>query len=200
MAVKQLSTDPDKKAEIARRIAICVEGLGGQSKAARLIGLSQPGIRSWVQGEKLPQSIEALGKLADEANVTVDWIIHGREGAHWLDSLDGGDRIAVPQAFIEPRVRSLKDAAAYVVEGRELEPEINLRDLVVIDRSQKDVTRSNGRVFLLERDGQRALWRVEAKSSTVIEVYQWGKREKIAVADLPKLRVVGKVVLALSEP
>lgn len=203
MAVKKLSTDAEKKAAIAQRIALCVDGLGGQSKAARLIGLSQPGLRSWVQGEKLPQSIEALGKLADEAHVTVDWIIHGREGVHWLDRLDGGERIPVPQAFIEPRVRSLRDAVAYVVEGRELEPEIRLRDMLVIDRSQTDISRSDGRVFLFERDGRRLLSRAFAVSSTVVEVYTYEKkdrREKIAVADLPRLGVIGKAVLSLSEP
>lgn len=188
---------------IAARISECVRRLGGQNKAARLIGISGPGIRNWMTGEKLPQSIEQLGKLADEAQVTVDWIIHGREGVHWLDRLDGGERIPVPQAFVEPRVRSLRDAVAYIVEGRELEPEIRLRDLLVVDRSQTDISRSDGRVFLFEREGRRFLSRAFAVSSTVVEVYTYEKkdrREKLAVADLPKLRVVGKVVLALAEP
>lgn len=193
---------------IAGRVAQLVELVGGQGAAAEVAGVSRATIQKWRTGKARPPLIE-MTRLTRAAGLGLDWLVGGREADDapiWLPMINPqsqGERMPFPQRAISERLSQGGNPAIYAVEGRELEPEINLGDLVVIDQSQKDISRSNGRVFLFERDGRRVLSRAFALSSTVVEVYTWekkDKREKVAVADLPKLHVIGKVVLTLSEP
>lgn len=193
---------------IAGRIATMVEAVGGQGRAAELLGVSRGTVQKWRTADARPPLIE-IGNLAEAAGTTLHWVLTGMEPPERDDILRipvigaGGASWPLPRASVLGRVRSIEQAAIYVVQGREMEPFIQQGDATLIDLGDRDVSRSGGRVYLLRRGGALALARAFAVSLGMVEIYDEtpkAKRQKISRDDLPKLDVVGRVALTLSEP
>jgi len=72
MSISENKADPG----ITARIVGVVAKLGGQKNAGDVVGISQPGIRKWVNGDA-KASFEGVAKLARAAGVSLDWIATG---------------------------------------------------------------------------------------------------------------------------
>ena len=197
----------------AARITSVIEKVGGVLKAAEMIGANRGTLSKWRKGEaRLP--LDEIAVLAHAAGLSADWVATGREFSPraetaevvWLPVLNrdrGDEAVPVPRIGIEGRVSNIAAAAAFVVEGREMEPFIIARDIVIVDRGDRDISRAGGRVYVFRRDDRLVLARAFALSQGIVEVYNEvprAPREKIRASGLPNLDVVGRVALTLSEP
>lgn len=192
--------------EMAQRITSCVDRLGGQTKAAKLIGVSQPGLRNWMIGAKLPQSFEQIARLAEEAGASLDWLITGRErdtgDLKWLPRLDGGAPLPFAISAVAGAVTSIESAAVHIVEEREMETYIMRGDAVIVDRGDRDLLKSDGGVYLLRRAGGHALMRASAEFSGEVRLWSHSDptKQRFKGAALAAIDVVGRVPLGLLRP
>lgn len=214
-----MSSAPTDVAETKRRLAQAarigevIERVGGVLRAATITGVGRTTLFKWRKGDARPP-LDEVTVLAGAAGVSVDWVATGREFSPraetaevlWLPVLNqdrGDEAVPVPRIGIEGRVTAIAAAAAFVVEGREMEPFILARDIVIVDRGDRDISRAGGRVYVFRRDNRLALARAFALSQGIVEVYNEvprAPRERIPASDLPNLDVVGRVALTLSEP
>lgn len=197
--------------QIAARIAQLVELVGGQGKAAEVAGVSRATVQKWRSAQARPPLIE-IGRLAAAAGVSVDWVATGNEyNPHtetdevaWLPLLGevDGMTVPVPRVALATRMRNVDKAAAVAVVGRELEPFIRSGDIVIVDRGDCDLSRSSGRVYVLKRGSSLVLMRAALMLSGVVQLSTEVPKlsERLTPSEIKGVEVVGRVVLALSEP
>lgn len=197
--------------QIAARIAQLVELVGGQGRAAEIAEVSRATVQKWRSAQARPPLIE-ISRLAAAAGVSVDWVASGIEyNPHtetdevaWLPLLGEveGMTVPVPRVALASRMRSVEKAAAVAVVGREMEPFIRSGDIVIIDQGDCDLSRSSGRVYVLKRGSSLNLMRAALLLSGVVQLSTETPQhsERLTPSDLKGVEVVGRVVLALSEP
>lgn len=69
------------------RLAIVIRQLGGLKPAAARIGVSSETLANWRDGRREPK-VFSIGRLAEAAGVSLDWLIGGRRG-EWLIGENG---------------------------------------------------------------------------------------------------------------
>lgn len=183
-------------------------------RAAQIAGVTRGTILKWRKGEaRLPLDETAL--LAAAAGRSVDWVASGYEfqphedtaEVIWLpvvgSAASDDPPVPVPRAAVARRIPDMTRAAVVKVEGREMEPYIQMGDIVVIDREDRDLSDASGRVYVLRRGSRLVLSRalVQATGAVLLsnEVPK-SRPEQVSVTVVPSLDVVGRVILALSEP
>ena len=57
-------------------LGVPTKARGRQTTAARLFGVSQKGVRKWLEGEGLPHT-KRIGRIAHKANVRQEWLLFG---------------------------------------------------------------------------------------------------------------------------
>jgi phage repressor protein C with HTH and peptisase S24 domain len=211
----------EKKADpqLTIRITGCVTKLGGQRKAAAIIGVSQPGLRSWIMGETRAP-FEGIAKLADAAGVSLDWMATGQgspydipdglviahfdadsQGAPMLQPADAVTLAAHPMFFrefgLDPGhlaiVRASDDAMA---------PEIPIGARAIVDMRPVKTLVEHGGLFAFGRVNGVIVRRVAVETNNIrLAVTNDDYKDKILtateLAEQISIRVWGKVVLIL---
>jgi transcriptional regulator with XRE-family HTH domain len=69
-------------------MGVPTKDLGRQTTAARLFGVSQKGVRKWLEGEGLPHT-KRISKIANKVNVRQEWLLFGL-GPKQIDPEEAG--------------------------------------------------------------------------------------------------------------
>lgn len=140
MAGEKNRADP----AITARLGETVAKLGRQSVVAKRVGVSQAGLSNWATGMVRPP-FEAVARLAQEANVSLDWIATGEASGVFIsryapDAVGNpvrqppdADTLAVHADFFT--VHRLDPAKTGIVRvtGDAMAPELPDGSLVIID-------------------------------------------------------------------
>ncbi len=189
-----------------------MDQLGGPTKVAEFLGVSRTTLHNWIKREvRLP--FDVAEQLAHAAGVSLDWVATGKADpesagdspAVWLRPLDGGNNnphVPIPRAALEQRAPNLATLSALRVTGRELEPFVRAGDIVVVDTADRDLSEAGGRSYVVRRGTLFSLVRAMRLVNGSVEIStEVPKRtEQVHPADIERVDVVGRVILALSEP
>ena len=66
----------DRLNQALDRLGLPAKGQGRQTQAARLFGVSQKGVRRWLESEGLPAQSD-WSRIADAVHVSVQWLFFG---------------------------------------------------------------------------------------------------------------------------
>ena len=75
-------------------------------EAAELLGISQPTLRAWETGNKVP-SVEGLEKMADLDGVTTAFLLGRSESEHCFDNMTVLNKKLLPSYMFRLRDNSL---------------------------------------------------------------------------------------------
>lgn len=193
--------------EITRRIGQCVAKLGSQQKVAKLLGVSQPGLGKWVSGAARP-AFELVARLADLADVSLDWIATGRERAGSsnfitlpMRSIVRGELITAPNEdwpqvpfrrdYLEHYGADPEASFVMMVTDPDMSPRIAPTDLIVIDGTARDLG-SDG-IYAFIRRQRLMLLNVRAKLDGGVALSRGTDTEDLGASDATKLAVLGRV-------
>lgn len=207
-----------RKAQAAR-IGQAIDLVGGVTKAAEVTGANRATLFKWRKGEARPP-LDEVTLLAARAGVTVDWLATGREiegdadnmialprydvsFAGELVQVDGADwpMVAFFRPQLEQRGAHIESTIALIVDGREMEPAIREGAIIAVDRARADLMTPG--VYVVIRGGRMVLVRCEPRLDGGVILSQDRRpddRQVVAADKISALNVVGRVVLAVSEP
>ena len=162
-----------------------------------------------------------MARLARAAGVSLDWLGTGEEHSNAprdsvltlprydvtyageLKRIDGAEWPQVPvfAALIERAGADPAHTIALVADGREMEPTIREGALIAVDRSRADLMTPG--VYALIRGRRLMLLRAAPRfdgSVVLTSDSRPGDRDEVPADRISSLGVVGRVILALSEP
>jgi phage repressor protein C with HTH and peptisase S24 domain len=81
-----------------QRLQTAVRLAGGQGRVAQLTDRTTRQIRRYLDGDEAPLTV--VSRIAEAANVTLDWLVSGRLPVHHLDTLDQFREAATDGAMV----------------------------------------------------------------------------------------------------
>ncbi len=91
----------DGPPQFVERLKTAVQWAGGQSKVGALTDRTPRQIRRYLDGDEAPLSV--VSRIAEAANVTLDWLVSGRLPMHHIETLDRFQSATrEPRAIIDP--------------------------------------------------------------------------------------------------
>lgn len=154
---------PSFKEQVGTRLREVEKKFPNRETASKIAGVAKSTLQNWIEGNSDP-SFEGLSRLADAANVSLDWLAYG-QGQHDVDmdaefvrvprydvKLAAGagafnerapllDYIPFTRDFLAKKLaRNSTDGLVLLeVRGDSMEPTIGDGDLVLIDQLQADL-------------------------------------------------------------
>jgi hypothetical protein len=208
---------PEADPSLAERIEMLVTAVGGNSKAAKIAGVSTDTILNWKKaGSRLP--LQEMLALAKEAGVTLDWIATGHDRRPDMSPPEqaGEDfvRIAVYGATAEDTLGELRfqpptafwrnwmneaslvpeSCALVMAQDDAMAPEISPGDMLLVDRTQQEMNKSG--VYALLRRNAVLVRRVHVMvngGAQLIPTNAQYEKEKLAAEAATNLIVAGRV-------
>jgi len=209
------------RAGLAHRLGQAVDLAGGPAKILRDAGVTSSTYSRYLNGES-EASAEKLGRIAEAAGVSLDWLILDRGppifeagapppamplgpdmaqiplcriGEESGGELAGGERLALPRALLR-RLGTEAEALEFMrARGDSMRTTIEDGAIVLIDRSQRDII--GDAIYLVSLDGAPLIRRVRRNVDGAISLISDNRAcyepERLERAEADRLRVHGRI-------
>ncbi|MBE2896768.1 LexA family transcriptional regulator [Pasteurellaceae bacterium HPA106] len=197
---------------------------GNYSEFARAVGVSQPSLKRWAEGEADPTRTNLI-KISEVANVSIDWLATGKSQQQAIGSSDSddsnedvvyiddfreflisagfgainndyyeADKVAVESNWLHNRRLKAQDCAMFKVDGDSMEPTLQDGQDIIVDRAKTDLR--EGKIFVLQHQGSMWVKKVRVNFDNIQLISDNNDYPPITLTsdEADELQVIGQVV------
>lgn len=207
-----LSRNEENLSELGQRIAQIAEQLGGKRALAEKTGLSEGQIYRYIKGENSP-TIEALLKIANTVNASVEWLARGSTAHLSPVSSKNGDFESVNTVYIPGSTtigftsewlsnrkfgrnpNSLQVLQIELEQG--MQPTLGIGDLVIVDTSKREIELG---IYYIRLEGSiNMVKRLQKLNRNTVRIISDDRAYESLSVPIEKLEILGQVVWIAKE-